>query len=105
MVKIDVVGRPGPGLIGVELPPQELVAATRMIVQTIKSTGRSLLRHLPKGRAVIATAIAKNMVLNGDPRRWACKVVATVTVTGTLEESVGRFADAGLTLQVVPAGA
>jgi len=105
IVKIDVVGRPFPGLVGVELPPQELIAPIRMIAQTIKNAGCRLLRDLPKGKAVIATAIAKNMVLNGNPWRWACEVVATVTVTGTLEESVGRFADTGLTLQVVPAGA
>src|SRR5262245_45649130 len=88
IVRIDVVGRP-PGFGGVELPPHELIAAKRMIAQTIKSGGRSFLRLLAKGTAVIATAIAKNMVLNGDPWRWACEVVATVTVTGTLEDAVG----------------
>ena len=31
--------------------------------------------------------------------------MATVTVTGAVDESVGRLAAAGLTLQVVPAGA
>ena len=105
IVKIDVVGRPFPGLVGVELPPHELMAASRMIAQTIKNAGRSLLRHLPKGRAAIAMAIATGMVVNGKPWRLACKVVATVTVTGTLEDIVGRLADTGLTVQVVPVGA
>jgi hypothetical protein len=92
--------------VGVPFPPHEETPATRttMTARTIRNAGRSFLRRLVRGRTRIA-AIAKGIVAKGNLSLRASAVVVTVTVTGTVEALVGRNAEAGFTVQVVPAGA
>jgi hypothetical protein len=59
-------------------------------------------------RPTSTPANTNNVVLNGEPGadfKRALRVVATLTVTGTFPEAAVRVAEAGFTVQVVPAGA
>jgi hypothetical protein len=76
-----------------------------MQAKAIKNAVRGLRRRFERGKATITAAIANGMVVNGSPSLRASVVVVTVTVSGTVEDALERSAEAGLIVQVVPAGA
>jgi hypothetical protein len=90
---------------GVGLPPHAAIDAMRNAAKNIMSAGRGLVRPPKKTRAATPPAIANGSVLKGKPWFRAWEVVATVTVTGTVEDPVARAGEGGFTLQVEPAGA